>query len=965
MQSRIWGAVIFMLFLAALIPGAHAFLYSTTTGKLVYEDTALTDPYSPKIACNPEATKCIMLVYDDNSLATKGVKVIYSTDDFTDCSAFSSTCRTLTTIVDDYTNETLTATSYNYGYGVVYNETLNKWFIFSKNKIYQVSSGLSFSTNRTITCGVIGSGCTTNYRQCENVRVLDFIGPANVLVAYADQYYSGSGFINKVYIHVVSYNFFTATTTDVGCSATIGNTYQNIATNPGYAYGFVENVTAQKSEIIMGIYNNTGSLLAGSYDTIAYTGDYIGLHHYTPDYLFYPRAENITANISAGIWVTDTTDFVAFGSPALYYALDGSIAEEVNHSATFYNGEKKYLVWDRYSNSTGNGIYMEIETNKPITIESTYSMTATLSTGTYTTEGTGTIFVLYSPENDANITFDSSYTPGASTIDFNFSGCSYPIVSAIYENAPYIYTIKVVDAVTNLPISGASVLLDAETDTTDANGLASFTIQPIDTPTFILDKQGCNYYLRVAGTPKTYLASISYAGYVTTNYYLTPGEEKTLPIGATTSWTFEKNKTLTIAPNGVLVNVHVLTDDNIEIFPSSYTAYVTGNNGETWAYKGTLRTLRDYLTSFPAVFLLFDNRTTYNISVTLDYPMTNITQTHTVTVNNEYDIEIQIPYSLAELPCAITDDCSPTYCDSSGFFNYLNGCQGSRCQYTETDCISPTLCDPGMGCFETATETACTRDLDCNNSCVDNSSMLLEKCGADGFCKQIYRECSEGCNVTVGVCEESKDCIIGDSISVGWLYASGLIDHRKTLECDLSNSGKAYCQHGPNLALVDFQARGKTFADLRTYPDGWSATLSTDRQYLQLGDYVLACSDSCGASVTFCAYGCSDETNQCLSPASSGSNAATTYLTNSGLAWVISIWWYVLSMIVGVVILYLFAGTAGFNNSVGWEMFGVVIILMMGVGLAIPEVSLLNPFIGLLLIIVCALALASKFVPSK
>jgi hypothetical protein len=705
-----------------------------------------------------------------------------------------------------------------------------------------------------------------------------------------------------------------------------------------------------------------------SYDNSTFTGDYNSIHYFKPDYIYYNRPENITANISAGIWAAGTTDLITYSTSGLLYAFDTGIEETINSSSVFYDGAKQYLVWERASNSTNNGIYMEIETNKPILIDGKYGFTASLSSSSYLTSGTsadGSPIVLYAVNDSSQITFIDDYTPGASTLNFNFSDCSAPGISSIFENAPYTYTIKVVDAVTNLPISGASVSLNAEIETTDINGFASFTIQPIDTPTFISDKQGCNYYLRVAGTPKTYLASISYAGYVTTNYYLTPGEEKTLPIGATTSWTFEKNKTLTIAPNGVLVNVHVLTDDNIEIFPSSYTAYVTGNNGETWAYKGTLRTLRDYLTSFPAVFLLFDNRTTYNISVTLDYPMINITQTHTVTVNNEYDIEIQIPYSLAELPCAITDDCSPTYCDSSGFFNYLNGCQGSRCQYTETDCISPTLCDPGMGCFETATETACTRDLDCNNSCVDNSSMLLEKCGADGFCKQIYRECSEGCNVTVGVCEESKDCIIGDSISVGWLYASGLIDHRKTLECDLSNSGKAYCQHGPNLALVDFQARGKTFADLRTYPDGWSATLSTDRQYLQLGDYVLACSDSCGASVTFCAYGCSDETNQCLSPASSGSNAATTYLTNSGLAWVISIWWYVLSMIVGVVILYLFASTAGFNNSVGWEMFGVVIILMMGVGLAIPEVSLLNPFIGWLLIIVCALALASKFVPSK
>lgn len=943
------GGLVLLLSLIVISVPAQSFEYWTNSSTLVYSDTIYTDPYSPKIACNEESNKCILLVYDNNVLATRGVKVIYSTNDFQGCdSPFNSECRTITTITHDYSDELTWYPHYNMPFDVVYNEDYQIFYIASKSTIYTYTP----STNTWATNNSISSyDCDGN----AGVQYPDFLGFLNDTTALT---LCLSWSQSKIYAY--GYDIMGESLSQYG-SASFPSTDP---TTIEKLRGFLTRTTTFELDA----HAESEDVEHAEYDSIGYSGDYLGLHHYFGDAMYYSRDENLTGNISGGIWYSESSDLVTFGNPVLKYAIDTSIAETINESDSFGEGQKLFLTWSRYSNSTGNGIYVYEETNKPVILDSNYNFTAILSTGSYSTNDYGEIFTLYTPSDEVNITFDSDKTPGTDTLEFDFSDCDVPGVTAVFENTPYDYKIVVRDALSNTVISTATVNFNGVNHYTDANGETEISIQPIQGAEFLAEQQGCHWWLYTDGTANSYYYNVIKTGYQKETGYVTPASKKNSYIGNTTAWNFEKTKTIYISPEGVNLRVHIMTEDGIEIYPESYVTYVTGNNGGTWTYKGEFRISRAYNNEYPARFLLFDNRSSYNVTVTLDYPVgTNVTETLEVEENEEYDVYVHIPYSLLELPCEMDKDCSPSFCDGSGFYNDFGGCQESVCSYETYDCIIPDLCDDNIGCFDETTEDECKSDLQCNNSCVSTYLMSLGLCGTDGFCKSIIKECSEPCNETVGVCQESVNCIVGNDVKVGWeVVGSNSFTSMITDQCDLSNTGLKECVHGAKFYRTTLQSLGFDFEDIRTYPSGWTAERGTDTngEYIKLHDVVIGCSDECDVTVDFCPEGCSDELDECLaeSPSAIG-NSFANLLAQMGLGWIIPIWWYLLSIVVSVLSLIVMHGYGNVEPKTSWEFGGIILIIMVVIGILIPEVSFVNPFIGTVIGVIVALVLSNKLVP--
>lgn len=951
MNKKLWLPILFLFLILTAMPGALATdLYNTTQADLIYSDNVYglvgLEPYSPRIYCDPLVNRCLLLVYENNALMTRGVKVIYSTNLFTDCEPYDTpTCDQVNTIPDDYSGEIGYRSYFNMPYDVVYNDDLGLFFVVSDNDIYTFNPiTRTWATNRTIT----NTSCVGGHPE--------FLGILNDTTAYATCVYLSG---NNEYTYRI-----------------------NLITGVQYRLGTpVIPATVGDLDDMRGMIYLIGSTLKNTYyfrdaggdentwtgNSIAYAGDYLGLHHFFSGDMYYPRTENVSAGVDDGMWSAATSDLASFASPVLVYALDDSIAETINESWSFNNGYKNILVWARGSNSTGDGIYIQSWDNKPIDVNSNYDASACLGgTCAY-----GTDLLIYTDNSTPTITFESDKTPAVSTQTFDFTDCDTPAISLVYEDTPYTYSVKALNSLTNLPVAGVNVTLGTESDTTDANGFAEFSVTPIDSAVFIQDNQGCHTWLYVNGTATNYKLKAEIANYNDHQEYVTPATKKTTYLGNTTAWDFVTNHTIYMDPVGVIVYAHIITQDNIEIYPASYKAYVSGNNGETWTTKGTFLVPRAYSnweSGTPVKFLLYDNRSSYNVTVTLDPPTgSNITHIETVTVNNQYDVYLQIPYALLEIPCSTTNDCSPSYCGADGFFNELSGCQGF-CKYKQTDCITPALCDPSLGCYDVGTSDPCTSDLQCNNTCVGSYAMYLNKCGTDGFCKEIYKECKEACNVTVGICEESVDCVLGDTIKVGWELPyfyndtsgnsggdsfGGIVPHT----CDIQNAGTNTCYHGDKIDVTDYQAYSGVNA-IVTYPPGYPAT--ADGTNLTFSDFVIKCSDSCGATLEICDYGCSDISDSCVGKPSGVSGSLTSILSKFGFGWIATIWWYILSLVVSLGVLILASRESGADGSVGWELFGATFIIMMVIGLVTPTISGVNMIFGVLLCILIGLGLAAK-----
>lgn len=948
-----------------------------------------TEPYDPKIACETDGDSCVAIFYDHQSLCSQGLKYSVSFD------GFESSCPSAQCYHGLITSTSFGQTTYlnpmierggELPYDIAWDDNTNMYYIVIGAKVYvipaydpqvagvtpyRVTDGFALATGGTAGADLTPDCCTeTGYKSGQgyscatnSIHGIKFANDdaTKLFGTYQAQPFKGGlPYDWDGYFAYFTYDVTNTTTTGNGNLYDCSELYttpscsagSNFGTDYYSAYAEYSDSGSWKYNIEAQLDYCTGTTdVVHDFDNFASPNDDFN-HFYFGGNLYW-RNETISTMYSS-----ESSDLSAFSSPELQYSELVGINEAINQSDADSGGNSNFYIWYRSSSLTdgSDGIWLQEQTTYPVIVNSNKDVFVTLSCDveSYTTTGSGKIMQLYTPCQTGNsITFISSYSPQSDSRTFSFGSCDTVSFGLHYPDNPYDFTFTVKDAISNEVLSGVEISMTGESDeTSDSNGQAVFNINAITSPSFKSSASDCSYQLSTSGTPKTFYVSAEKDGYVDTDYQTTPADLTEADIN---SWSFDDNDLITMYPNGVVVDVHIFTSDGEEITVDSYNASVTGNNGLTYTFIKNKATLRNWNRNIPSTFLLYDNRTTYNITIDIEYPGGSDSQTKSVTENNQYDVYFYLPYTFLDLPCSDISDCVGDFCDLSGFHHKLSGCVDQNCEYSTTDCQTPDLCDDEDGCYSVGTEISCTKDSQCLyntnvTECIDDYSMYVGFCGSDGFCKQKEQSCTTFCNETVGYCNEKAQCIVPDITDIGFEWEGGKSLTHYT--CTFDNAGTSYCiQHG-EITYAELQSLGKTISDVYFTHDGFKIT-DTGTSY-KIGDVVVSCSDTCDVGISFCNSGeCSADTNQCLNNAAPNDFGSMIW---NGWLWVSSfvpvelrmLAWLIFTVIVMIyykqetgehgksndqstLIVGFFIFVAGFT--IGWIHW--IFLLILGVGIAL------------------------------
>lgn len=943
-----------------------------------------TDPYDPKVACESDGDSCVAIFYDNSLLCSQGLKYSVSRDGFDTIEYHGivySTSFGKTTFLDP-----MTSRGSELPYDIVWDDNTNMYYIVIGTKIYVIPAynpGVGDVTPYRITDGfaLAGGGtagadlsidcCTeTGYKSgegysCSGALVygvkFDSNNATRLFGTYQARPHDSSPTDYDAYYAWFDYDVTNTSTdqydctelyTDPSCSGA-----GSLAIDYYSAYAEYSDDGAWKYNIETQV-----DYCDGAGDVVDVVHDFDTLSSPNDDYNHFYFGGNLYYRNETEYYVlsSESSDLSSFNSPETAYQEDYTGIEEIiNQSDADDGGDSNYYIFLRSSNLTDgtDGIYVQAQETYPIIVSSNKDVFVSLycSSEDYTTTGSGKIFQIYTPCQTGNqLTFISDYSPQSDIQTLDFDGCDVISYEVHYPENPYDYFITVKDALTNGNLEGVSIDLTGEdTETTDSGGKATFNINAITSPDFDVEQDDCGITLSTTGTPKTIYGSAELSGYTDKDFSFTPGE---LTEGTPNTWSFETNRLLTMNPEGVIINAIVYTLDGYEVETDSYNISVTGNNNLTYTFIDGKQTLRNWNRNVPSSFLLYDNRSSYTVTVDLTYPGGSDTQDLDVDVNEEYDAYFYLPNTFLDLPCLDSGDCVNDFCDESGYHHSLSGCYDNECQYKTTDCQTPSLCDDAVGCFQGDTEKSCTTDNQClyNSSvtyCIDDYSMYTGFCGSDGKCKKVETECSTFCNETVGYCNEKANCLLSTSTEVGfeWSGGSSITD----LKCNFDNSPTSVCLKYGEITDAELSQEGKTINDVSFTHDGFTYT-RTNTGY-DIGDVVVSCSEDCEDTITFCNSGvCSVETGKCLNPGSQDNGIGAliwgAWLYISGLVPIelrIVAW---LFFTIGTMIYYKQeTGKHGSNNDqstliVGFIMliagFGIgwlhwVLLVILGMGVAI------------------------------
>jgi len=873
-----------------------------------------TAPYDPKIACETDGDSCVAIFYDHETLCSRGLKYSLSYNGF-ETIAYHGMVTGWTWGQSQYLDPMIERGS-ELPYDIVWDDNTNMYYIVIGSKVYVIpaydpevygvtpyrvtdgfaiagggTAGADLSVNCATEVNWKGGGYSCTLQAYNPIR-FNSDDATELFMIYSCQIYkSAIPYDWDGATWFVTYDVTNTTQTANGnlydCTELDSTQSCSAGSNFGWDYysGYAELGSIWRYNIEGQIDYCTGTTdRAIEEDNFGSPNDDFN-HFYFGGNLFW-RNETTYQIVSS-----ESADLTSYGTPSFIYKEDETIAEIINQSDADNSGNANYYIWYRSSSliDGSDGIWVQKETTYPVIVSSSKDVFVTLSCddAQYTTTGSGKIMQLYTPCLSGNeISFISSYSPQSKTLDLNFGSCDVVSYGLYYPNNPYDFTFTFKDALSNDNLENVEISITGEaTETTNSNGQAVFNINAISNSNFKVKQTGCDYTLSTTGTPKTFYGEAELTGYVDYDFTMTPA---TLTQGDINIWKFTDNKLLTLYPTGVVIDAHVFTSDGEEITVDSYNVSVSGNNGLTYTFVNNKATLRNWNRNLPATFLLFDNRTTYNVTIDLEYPGGSDSQEKQVTLDNQYDVYFYLPYTFLDLPCTDIADCVDDFCDASGYHHQLSGCVNQRCEYFTTDCQTPDLCDNEDGCFTVGTDISCTSDNQCLyntnvTQCIDEYSMYVGFCGDDGYCKQKEKVCTTFCNETVGYCNEKAQCIIPETIDVGFEWDGGAsITH---FVCTFENAGTDYCiQHG-EISNAELQSLGKTIADVYFTHEGFKVT-ETATGY-KISDVVLSCSDTCDMEITFCNSGeCSAETNQCLNVAQSSDFGSMLW---GGWLWIASI----------------------------------------------------------------------------
>lgn len=839
---------------------AHAHEFNITDGKgfLLFPKTAFSEPLDPKIACNPDGSSCLMLVYQNNSFFGRGVNVWFTTNYFN----IGLGTRQVTNIVSDFT-------SFYYGffdnyhlpYDVSYVSSQGKYYFFVKNAIYSYD-GISITS--------LGNIATSPSRTAGRRWGLGFINETHIrtfesIVALDND--------NKVFSKLKG--------TVLGTSFIVNATWSDSVGNPTLRYS----VNLYDGSYPVGITTvsgcGAGTSCSGSLGLGSFPTSYTGLDHYTNEQITYQRFGNSS-------WKVQTTDFSSYGTASLIYSWNTSGKKEtINNSDSAILNKRQLYSYLRDSNNTNiNGIWIY---NIPLTevrfllegfdpIKKTtelVNVTVNLncSSETWEDSDTGQNARINTPCNSGNELRIESFTFKPNV--FSFSNYTIPNncigLSNIIRTAetkayykPYDFTITYFDSIFGNRIQGVTSILNSDLNTSNVKGQVLFNTFPIENPNFTVsqDTGACTTFLTFTGTPKSYSHVATKTGYEPFSETFTIA---TSPFDIETD--FKTTRNIFLTPLNTIIEVHLFSKDGIELFPTSnIDVKLYGSNITYWSLNNELFETNE-ASIVPAKFILLNNTGTFNINITLNY-FGEYNETLDVTTSEFKQVDIFINKSSWELPCNNLDDCTPNLCNGQ-FYKILTSCTNNLCTYQTQDCLTSSKCDQNIGCVDLVSTTNCTTDGDCDNTCIDSTRMLNNKCGFDNFCKGTFVTCQQDCNATLGYCQELAQCLNKNEKT----YKGGFVrpEDSKFIGgtvhafCDFSNVNKYTCgfQDGLIVQKSDLDTYGLTFNDVVVDPKGWQAEFVNNGNDLKLYALSIYCNEYCNMSYEFCKNGCDIETGRC------------------------------------------------------------------------------------------------------
>lgn len=876
-----------------------------------------TQPYDPKVACEPDGDSCVAIFYENEPFCSRGMRYALSRDGF-QTTEFIGTIEPVTfgqsLYLDDY---------YLLGHELPYD------IAFSNiDSIYYYVRGSKVYVMPTFDPQVIG---VTPYRFIDSYTVADgrVIGADMVMDCCVETGYGG-GFTCTEFQDIKPIKFYDGNATnmfgtfqaqpiktgptdwngwfgtftyDVTNTTTTGNgnLYDcvelfstgscsaggNFGQDKYSAYAEFDGTTTWRYVI-----EGTFDFCTGTVDEVLAFDNFGSPEKYNNQMWFGSQLYYRNTSLFT-LFASESTDLISFGTPEAKYYENEGIHETINQSDASSAGFSNLFIWGRDSDSVdgSNGIWVQEQTTYPVVVSSNENVFATLTCAAegFTTTGSGRIFQIFTPCLTGNqITFVSSKTPGASVKTFNVGSCTAVSYNILYADSPYDFVLTVKDAVTNENVVGANIEVTGESgQTSNSNGQATFNIQPIvnsqlkDTNS----TDGCTHTLSTDGDAQTLFIETTNSGYVDNTFSMIPASKSGDDL---ITWTFDNNELVTLFPEGVVLDVRAFTSDGEEIITTSYNVSVTGNNGITYSFINGKATVRSSIKQLPTTFLLYDNRTTYNVTVTVDYITGTESQTLEVTNNQQFPVYIYLPFTILDLPCSEAQDCVKTFCASNGLHQRLSGCINSVCEYATTDCQSQSLCDTDVGCFQLVSSVPCQNDNTCQfNSnitfCIDDVTMYAGFCGSDGFCRAKEKTCSTFCNETLNYCDEKADCLLDNPIDVGYEFpGGGSIVHA---DCNFDNAGESFCIKFGNIPEAQLTQEGLSINDVYfTHSDFLSRFVTTPERGYEVGDVVIKCTDTCEVQLDFCGSGqCSAETGQCLTGTSDKTLAT---MVSGGWGWV-------------------------------------------------------------------------------
>ena len=921
-----------------LIPSVYGEI-EYTNGNIQYYTTLFADPRSVRVTCSdifPE--ECAFLTFDDN-VFSNSVKLIYSIDNFTSIYSTyvipSSDLSNSVNFIGEYYPLPFDITYFN---GTFYFFVANKMYNFTRvngvQLMYSLAgyyNGLNFVDDGTI--WMVQKACQSGGN-------------------YAGTYwaYTTNGTLTKI-ADELTCNCGTgqSITKAQGWGAKNGNTFR----------WYWKNYIPYSSGV------NCSSSNMGSFPS-----DFNGLFYYDGNSIVYHRAENVTANISGGVWKTDT-DLTTFQTEELIYAENTSINEKIRASDHKSGFGYSVYAFERNTNSSysPSGIYTYYSKEYQLKIvpyfwnintlaQETGTISANIVCGNESDSYSGTTITASVTCRNPEITLISSYEPTVYTFTYNIpSGCE-DTINYIFPTYYKSYWAKIytIDSITGNYISNASVTVDSDTNITGTDGYAEFYIYPLVNTSFSIEtnEPQCYSSLKVSGNPKAfqvYSTAIGYNDDFETIQFISGSPE--------TPSDFDISKSISLLPSSASVSVHLYTKDSVEINPSTSITRENGTQKTYWYYNNDYYLTNIVSDSLPITFILVDNRTNWTSNISIEYYGKTYYKEINVEKQKNYRVDLYIDDLATNMSCTSNSDCSDSFCKGI-YYKSFQGCINNKCVYENTKCLSSILCDDLVGCFDIKSTDTCNSDFDCNSSCLNNYTMITGKCLSDGYCGFIKRNCDELCNYTIGMCNEFSQCLkkneqtfkvelIKNSVTV--------LGQEITVVCDLSNAGKKQCVPEIIIKKSDLSSFGSTVNDLVISPKGYPYQETTDSyRFLPVS---ISCSETCDMSYEFCQKDCSFDTGECV-----GGGTPISDITGNVTGWIVSgvetlnmifpniYYKTMISSIFIIIIVFLIVYYLGSNN---WQI-GVVIAIIMVASLAF--VGWFDPLITIIFIILSSFVIA-------